>query len=249
LLLKATLTNVGEWKAILNAIAGMVEEAMFIVNDDGITFRGMDPSHVSLLDVTFPKTSFDELISQTSFFGLVVDDLKTILNMAGNDDTVEFMIENEGFMKISIKGSLEMEYNLKLLQKQEVNTPIPKTKHNVQLLMESNTLSRIISNIQHISEYIEIRCTQEGVEFEGNGFIGSAKINLNKGSPELKEIILEENSSSVYSLENMARVVRDIGKASKIVKMEYASQKLMQLHFQLPSLARVEYYLAPRVEN
>jgi len=47
LLLKARLTNVGEWKAILNAIGSMVEEAMFIVNDDGITFRGMDPSHVA----------------------------------------------------------------------------------------------------------------------------------------------------------------------------------------------------------
>ena len=69
----------GEWKAILSAISDLVEDAMFIVNDDGITFRGMDPSHVALLDVTFPKSSFDHLESETSFFGIRVDDFKNRL--------------------------------------------------------------------------------------------------------------------------------------------------------------------------
>lgn len=59
-----------EWKAVLNAIGDLVEDAMFICNSDGITFRGMDASHVALLDVTFPKSSFEELDTQTSFFGL-----------------------------------------------------------------------------------------------------------------------------------------------------------------------------------
>ncbi len=53
------IKNVGEWKAIVNAIGAIVEDAMFICNSDGITFRGMDASHVSLLDITFPKSSFE----------------------------------------------------------------------------------------------------------------------------------------------------------------------------------------------
>ena len=48
-----------EWKAVLNAIGDIGDEAMFICNDDGITFRGMDPTHIALLDVTFPRTSFE----------------------------------------------------------------------------------------------------------------------------------------------------------------------------------------------
>ncbi|MBM3911140.1 MAG: DNA polymerase sliding clamp, partial [Thaumarchaeota archaeon] len=51
-MLKARIKNVGEWKAVLNAIGDIVEDAMFIVNDAGITFRGMDAAHVALLDVT-----------------------------------------------------------------------------------------------------------------------------------------------------------------------------------------------------
>ena len=248
-MLKARIKNVEEWKAILTAIGDMVEEAMFIVNDDGITFRGMDPSHVALLDVTFPKSSFDHLESETSFFGIRVDDFKTVFNTATNTDTIELNIENERLMKVSINGSLDMEYNIHLIEKQEVNTPIPKTEYKAKLSVEPSTLSRIISNIQHISDFVMINSNPERVEFSGQGDLGDAKINLDKESTDLKKLDLQEDSSAVYSLEYMARIIRDIGKASKMVNMEYADKNPIHISFEMPSLAKVEYYLAPRIES
>jgi len=47
----------------------------------------------------------------------------------------------------------------------------------------------------------------------------------------------------------MAKIIRDIGRASKTVNMEYANQHPIHILFEMPSMARVEYYLAPRVEN
>jgi len=227
----------------------MVEDAMFIVNDDGITFRGMDPSHVALLDVTFPKSSFDHLEGETSFFGIRVEDFKTVFNTAANTDTIELSIENERMMRVSVAGSLDMEYNIHLIEKQQVNTPIPKTEYKAKLSVESNTLSRIISNIQHISEYIMINSKPNGVEFSGQGDLGDAKINLEKGSPDLKELDLLQDSSAVYSLEYMAKIIRGIGKASRIVNIEYADKYPIHILFEMPSLAKVEYYLAPRIES
>ena len=248
-MLNARIKNVGEWKAILTAIGDMVEDAMFIVNDDGITFRGMDPSHVALLDVTFPKSSFDHFKGETSFFGIRIDDFKTVFNTATNTDTIELNIKNERFMKVSMNGSLDMEYNVRLIEKQEVNTPIPKTEYKAKLSVEPSTLARIISNIEHISEYLTINSNQERVEFSGEGDLGDAKINLEKGSPDLKELDLLQDSSAVYSLEYMASIIRDIGKASRMVNMEYADRNPIHILFEMPSMARVEYYLAPRVED
>jgi len=249
LFLKATITNVGEWKAILNAIGGMVEEAMFIVNDDGITFRGMDPSHVALLDVTFPKSSFDHLDGKTSFFGIFVEDFKTVFNTCINTDTVKLTIENERVMKVSVTGSLSMEYNIRLIEKQMVNIPLPKTEYKAKFSVEPDTLARIISNIQHISEYLTIRCNSAGVEFSAKGELGDAKINLDKGNSDLKKLDLLQDSSAVYSLEYLAKIIRDIGKASKSVNMEYAEKNPIHILFEMPSMAQVEYYLAPRIED
>jgi len=249
LFLCARLSNVGEWKAILNAIGDIVEEAMFVVNTDGISFRGMDPAHVALLDITFPKSSFDHFESQTSFFGIRTDDLKTIFNTAANTDIVELKIEDEGFIKVSVTGSLNMEYNLRLIQKQEVNTPIPKIECNAKVSLEPNTLSRIILNIERISEYLTINCNQKGLEFSGQSDIGNGKISLDKESTDLIKHELSQDSLAEYSLEYMGKIIRSIGKASKIVNMEYADKKLLHLLFEMPSNAKAEYYLAPRIKD
>jgi len=94
-----------------------------------------------------------------------------------------------------------------------------------------------------------INSNTERVEFSGQGDLGDAKINLDKESKDLKKLDLQEDSSAVYSLEYMARIIRDIGKASKMVNMEYANKNPIHISFEMPSLAKVEYYLAPRVEN
>jgi len=233
---------------VLNAIGDVVEDAMFIVNDDGITFRGMDPSHVALLDVTFPKSSFEELDSQTSFFGLRVDYFKTILNSASNGDQVELNIENESVMRVTITGSYSMEYNIRLIEKTSVNLPFPKTKYKAKLSINPETLTRILANIEKISAYVTINCNSNQVEFSGKGDEGDAKINLEKGNPALKDLSSIENSLAVYSLEYMAKIIRDIGRASKTINLEYANKNPIHILFEMPSNARVNYYLAPRVE-
>ena len=44
-----------EWKAIISAISTLVEEATFEATVEGVSFRGMDPSHaVSYTHLTLP---------------------------------------------------------------------------------------------------------------------------------------------------------------------------------------------------
>ena len=184
MLLRARIKNVEEWKAIINAIGDTVDEAMFICNTDGITFRGMDPSHIALLDITFPKSSFEELESRTNFFGLRIDDFKKIMNAAANNDVVELEILDSGIMKVSINGTLKMEFNIKLIEKTEVNTPIPKTDYKSRISLDPNTFARILSNLQPISEYVKIDCQTNKVQFSGKSEVGDAKTDIEKGNPE-----------------------------------------------------------------
>ena len=47
-----------EWKAIISAISTLVEEATFEATVEDISFRGMDPSHVALIDISWPNSAF-----------------------------------------------------------------------------------------------------------------------------------------------------------------------------------------------
>ncbi|KFM21457.1 DNA polymerase sliding clamp protein, partial [Marine Group I thaumarchaeote SCGC AAA799-B03] len=72
---------------------------------------------------------------------------------------------------------------------------------------------------------------------------------LEKNNTELSLLEVTKDSSSVYSLEFMAKIIRNIGKASKNVNMEYGTETPMHMLFEMPSMTKVEYFLAPRIEN
>ena len=247
-MLTAIIENVLEWKAVLNGISDLAEESMFVINFDGITFRGIDPSHVALFDITFPKSTFQSFKGDTSFFGLRIDDFKTIMNMVSVGDTMKLSIDKSNTMNILISGSLTMEYNIRLLEKSQTNFPIPKTPYKTKISLRSSTLNHVISNLQNISEDVKIICYQDRLEFSGKGDASDAKIDLERKNSEL-EIESTENSSAIYSLEHMVKVIRDLGKASELVKMEYATGTPIHIGFEMPSAAKVELYLAPKTED
>jgi len=49
-----------EFEQVVKSISTIVEEATFNVSPEGITFRGMDPSHVALIDISLPNAMFEK---------------------------------------------------------------------------------------------------------------------------------------------------------------------------------------------
>lgn len=249
MLLEAKFINIVEWKAILQAIGDIAEEAMFICNQDGITFRGVDPAHVALLDITFPKSSFTFFDCHATFFGISVSDFKNILSSASNDDEVGLIIDSPHKMRISINGNLQMKYDLNLIERSEVNTQIPKIEATSKISLSPDILAKIMANIERVSENVTISSIPEKIQFSGSGNTGKAEVDLEKNNTELSLLEVTKDSSSVYSLEFMAKIIRNIGKASKNVNMEYGTETPMHMLFEMPSMTKVEYFLAPRIEN
>ena len=248
-LLYAKFTNVSEWKAILTAIGEISEDAMFICNTDGITFRGIDPTHISLLDITFPESSFEEFDSSATFFGIRTEDFKNVLNAADAKDTIELKMQDEGNLLVLINGTLSMQFSVKLIEKTEINTPVPKVSAKTKIGITPNTLNRIISNLEKVSEFVTIQTIHDKVEFSGKGDIGNAKIDLDITNSELQNLETTEDSLSIYSLEYMAKIIRSIGRASKSINIGYSSKSPMHIQFDMPSNVNVAYYLAPRIQD
>ena len=57
---EAKTSGSDDLKAIISAISTLVEEATFVATAEGISFRGMDPSHVALIDISWPNSAFEK---------------------------------------------------------------------------------------------------------------------------------------------------------------------------------------------
>ena len=69
-------------KAIISAISTLVEEATFVATAEGITFRGMDPSHVALIDISWPNSAFEKYECDSDIkFGVRIDEFSNLSNV------------------------------------------------------------------------------------------------------------------------------------------------------------------------
>jgi proliferating cell nuclear antigen len=57
LVFKAKTKSPDEWKAVTSAISTVLDEATFESTVEGISFRGMDPSHVALIDIHWSNSA------------------------------------------------------------------------------------------------------------------------------------------------------------------------------------------------
>ena len=107
-------------------------------------------------------------------------------------------------------------------------------------------------DVQRFSEKEKLFREKRRVEFnipnESFVFIYLGRINLEKGNPNLPLHEIMEESNSSYDISFMAKVIRSLGKNCKTVDMEYGNQTPVKMLFEMPSMAKAEYYLAPRVE-
>ncbi|MCS7141694.1 MAG: hypothetical protein NZ888_05870 [Candidatus Nitrosocaldus sp.] len=96
-MLMAKSRSAEEWKAVVSAISTIVEEATFEATSEGISFRGMDPSHVALIDVQLLNSAFEHYMCDGSIrFTVRVDEFLKLLKRAGKDDSIEISIGYAG---------------------------------------------------------------------------------------------------------------------------------------------------------
>jgi proliferating cell nuclear antigen len=247
-LLYAKFTNISEWRSSLRALNKINADGIFTLNKEGISFYGIDPNHIALLEVTFPKSSFIEFNSSQFIFGINVKDfLKSIIGIKKND-IVELIIKRKNVLKININGELKNELNLSLIEESKANIAMPKIDVTSKISLALDLLGDILVDIEKESEQLMINSLENGIEFSGKGELEDNKINLKKGSVDLPLHDIEEESISSYDIGFMAKIIRSIGKTCKIVNLEYGNQTPVKMLFEMPSMVKAEYYLAPKVK-
>ncbi|MEO9310530.1 MAG: proliferating cell nuclear antigen (pcna) [Nitrososphaera sp.] len=236
-----------EWKAILSAISTLVEEATFEATSEGITFRGMDPSHVALIDISWPNSAFEKYESDGDIkFGVRIDEFSKLIKRADKTESVEISI-TDNMLLISIGKNKQ--YKMRLIESSATDTPLPKIPYDAKIELATLLFDKILGDVQVVSDYLTIKTTESKAEFSGKGDSGEVLISLQKQQDELTDISVKEESTGTYSLEYLNPIVKAVGTASGSIICEYSSAKPLRIEFKVANMGRIHFYLAPRVES
>ena len=261
-----TITKTSEiWKSISSAIMTIIDEALFDAGPQGITFRSMDPSHIALIDINWPSSAFEKYhCDSTIKFGVRIDEFSKIIKRANTNDSIEIGVVSDN-SSLNIKttgGGYLRDYKMRLIESTGNRSPLPQMIFDSKIVIGIATLDKILSDVGAISEKITIDSSgistnKKTVIFSGDSDRGEAKVTMdvdddnNKSKVELlEEITVKENSKSTYNIDFISKIIRAIGhQSSNLVTMEYSSNKPLRLEFLLSGVVKLQFYLAPRVQD
>lgn len=253
------MASSAEWKAIAAAVKTLVEEATFEANSEGLTFRAMDPSHVALVDLTLPNSSFASYECSKPFkFSLRVEDLVKTMNRSDSHDSVLLTdadpdakeeAANEGIWVVFQNG-YRRKFNIHLIESTAGAAPLPKLEYKTRASLTMKILEKVLADINVVSDQVTIQATAEKLQFTGKSDVGTAHINLAKNDADVLELHAEEESKATYSVEYLNSILRALSGTADTVQIEFSTKKPIRSEMALNSQgAKLAHFLAPRVQD
>ena len=248
LVFSAKTSGSEEWKAVISAISTLVEEATFEATVEGISFRGMDPSHVALIDISWPNTAFERYECDGDIkFGVRIDEFSKLIKRADKSNPIEINISDDNMLLVTIGKNKK--YKMRLIESSASDTPLPKIPYDTKISLPSSSFDKVLGDVQVVSDYLTIDATEPQAEFSGKGDSGEVNIVLEKSKDELTELNVKADSSGTYSLEYLNPIVKAVGSSVETITCEFSSSKPLRIEFKVANIGRIHFYLAPRVEN
>lgn len=243
---EAKTSGSDDLKATIAAISTLVEEATFVATAEGITFRGMDPSHVALIDVSWPNSAFERYECDSDIkFGVRIEEFSKLIKRADKKDSIVISISKQNMLIITIGDNKK--YKMRLIESSATDTPLPKIPYECKVVLPSPKLDKILGDVQVVSDYLTIHTKNSKADFSGKGDSGEVLIDVE--DDDGIEVSSKGNSSGTYSLEYLNPIVKAVGSASGTITCEFSNAKPLRVEFKVANMGRIHFYLAPRVES
>jgi len=211
-------------------------QAFFTLNENGLFYNQMDPAHISAIFMKF-KGIYESI--KECKFGIYLGDFTRIIS---NEDlknsklTLEIDIANKRVRilinTINLEGEL-IDFD------EENNIPEPKLIFDVEAEIDLRNLLNAIKSF----DYIKISIENDKLFIEGRNEIVKKKTFIPSKFNNFKNGTL-----AYYNTCYLKNFLKKVVKLKNIAKLRFSNNKPLNISLET-KIARIDYYLASRVEE
>jgi proliferating cell nuclear antigen len=167
-------------------------------------------------------------------------------------------------IKTTAGGGYLRNYKMRLIESTGNSSPLPQITFDSKIVIGIATLDKILNDVGVISEKITIDTScnnsisnnKTAAIFSGDSDRGESRVIMHADDDDkskvesLQAITVKENSKATYNIDFISKIIRAIGhQSSDLVTIEYSSNKPLRLEFLLAGMVKLQFYLAPRVQD
>jgi proliferating cell nuclear antigen len=245
------MNNAKLWRDLTNTLSTLIDEAIFNINPKGILLRQMDPSHVAMIDFEWPSTVFDGYECEKELkLSVNITEMLKLLRRVSSDESIELSIDKDsGRLNINLKGKHTRTFKMPTLQPIGEEIPTPKVTFKAKIRMTTSSLKDAIEDASIVSDHVRFEATTENLLLKGDGIMGSVSVEIGRESDSVLNFEISEVSKAMFSLNYLSDIVKAASAVSEIVTIEFSTDMPVKLDFEMQQEGKLQYYLAPRIEN
>ena len=156
--MKLVLEKAGVFQKSIEAIAVLIDEAEFLIDEKGLALKATDPSQISMVDYLLEKKSFKEFeVEDKLKIGLDLDYLRQIMSRAKPDDQLTLDLdENKSRLNVNFKGASSRKFNLPLIDISSAELPNPKIEFDAEVKLLAGVLQDALKDASLVSSHVSI---------------------------------------------------------------------------------------------
>ncbi|MFX1511183.1 MAG: proliferating cell nuclear antigen (pcna) [Promethearchaeota archaeon] len=249
---EAELTDIKDFRTIVDAISQMISDAVFVVSQTELSLRAMDASHAAMIDLQMLKEAFDSYECDNEFeLNVNLENLRRVLGRVQKEDRTLFKYdETQNNLHIEFQGTAGRKFTLPLRTTMDSSSlPAPDLPLEAEIDFEAGFLKEVIADMGIFSESVQISADENKVNFSTTGTDQhSVEIVVeNKEGSVARAFNIGDPSSASYGLEYLRSIARIDGIADSL-KIELATAKPLRLTFMIGENTTLRYLLAPYEE-
>jgi len=235
------------FKSAIDAISNLVDEGVFDITDSGMALRAMDPSQISMVSFSMPKSVFSSYdISDDTKIGVDIEQLSSILSRSKKTERLVIEVD-EGKLSLIFEGkNSHRMFKIPLLDIQSGSEREPNVTFDTFVVLTADGFKDIIKDAKLVSSHMELAITKGLFRIRAHGDGSETVAEFDAGNDALEQINSKTEVKATFPLQYLENMVKGCPSAQK-VSLFIETDKPLKMSYSLGG-ALVTYYLAPRIE-
>jgi proliferating cell nuclear antigen len=241
---KAVVNDSRSWRSSIDAVAALIDEGTFTINESGIMLRAMDPSQIALVDFLLPGKGFEKLeVQRPVSIGVDLAELSKITKRSKPDDKIELSFDGNR-LKMSFRGETTRNFSLSVMEASSTPPREPKIDFTAEIKIAPNIIKEALKDAELLSNHVSLNA-DGGLTIRADGDTGSVDITLTED--RILSLNVKTPARAVFSLDHLNNILKE-AEAPSVVSMGLKTDAPLRVEYNIGD-ARVVYYLAPRIES
>lgn len=233
----------------VSTIGELIDEGIFNLNKDGISFIAADRAMVSVVDFKMASSAFDEYnIDSEQKIGLNITNLLSVLKRVGSDDKLTLNLQDSK-LEIKLEGKSKRRFVVPLLDiSQEEIPPISQLEFPAKVEVKPHILESGIEDADIISDAVLFETLNDKFIMRAEGDVSKAELELERGNESLLSLETSSEVKSRYPIDYLKKMVK-AAKIADSVTIRLGQDYPMKLEFRAGDKVSISFVIAPRVSE